>query len=142
MPGPVTETFCQEWFRRVWNNLEGAAIDELMTADCVAHGLGAEPLRGPAGFHTLYDAFTASFKDIRIEVLHEIHEEDRVAAYCLAHVTTRADERPLSFYGCAMMRLRGHQIAEAWNVWDFLTLAEGVGAVPKQSLQLALAAAV
>ena len=103
---------------------------------------GRSPLREPAGFRTLYETFTTSFKNIRIEVLHEIHEGDRVAAYCLAHVVTRADERPLSFHGCAMIRLRGHQIAEAWNVWDFLTLVEEVGTVPKESLQAALIAAV
>jgi len=141
MPTSVAETFCQEWFRRVWNNLEVGAIDELMTTDCVAHGLGSEPLRGPSGFRTLHDAFTSSFKDIRIEVLQEVHEGDLVAAYCSANVVTRADERHLTFYGCPMIRLRGRQIAEAWNVWDFLTLAEGVGAVPVQSLQAAFIAA-
>jgi ketosteroid isomerase-like protein len=141
MPTSVAETFCQEWFRRVWNNLEVGAIDELMTPDCVAHGLGSEPLRGPSGFRTLYDAFTSSFKDIRIEVLQEVHEGDLVAAYCSANVVTRRDERHLTFHGSPMIRLRGRQIAEAWNVWDFLTLAEGVGAVPAQSLQAALSAA-
>jgi ketosteroid isomerase-like protein len=141
MPTPVAETFCQEWFRRVWNTLEAGAIDALMTPDCVAHGLGSEPLRGPAGFRTLHDAFTSSFKDIRIDVLQEVHEGDLVAAYCSANVVTRAGERHLTFYGCPMIRLRGRQIAEAWNVWDFLTLAEGVGAVPAQSLHAAFSAA-
>jgi|ERR1044071_2327143 ketosteroid isomerase-like protein len=135
---PPAETFAQEWFRRVWNNLEADAIDELMAPNCLAHGLGPAPLLGPAGFRTIYDSFIAAFKDIHIEVLREVHEGDLVAALSSVTVVSRANGRSHTFLGCPMMRLAGRQIAEAWNVWDFLSLAEAMGAAPPNSLQAAL----
>jgi ketosteroid isomerase-like protein len=138
MPRSATETFCQEWFRRVWNNLEPEAIDQLMTPDCVAHGLGPEPLRGPAGFKAIRESFTGAFRDIHIDVIQEIHEGDLVAAYCEVKLVSKADGKAHTFVGCPMIRLRGRRIAEAWNVWDFLGLAQSRGVVPLNALDAAL----
>jgi ketosteroid isomerase-like protein len=138
MPRSATETLCQEWFRRVWNNLEADAIDQLMTPDCLAHGLGPEPLRGPAGFKPIWESFTAAFRDIRIEVLQEVHEGDLVAAYCSVRLVSKEDGKAHAFVGCPMLRLEGRRMAEAWNVWDFLTLVESRGVVPPNALEAAL----
>lgn len=49
----TTESVPQEWFRRVWNELDAAAIDELLAADGLVHGFSKDPIRGPGGFREL-----------------------------------------------------------------------------------------
>jgi predicted ester cyclase len=139
---PTAETFCQEWFRRVWNTLEEGAIDELVDPDCVAHGLGPEPLHGPDAFKALHKTFTDAFQDIHIEAIQEVRENDLIAAYSSVQLVSKANGQQVTFYGCPMIRVKDHKIVEAWNVWDFLTLAEHTGAAPRNSLQAALAAPV
>ena len=45
------ETIFKTWMSRVWNQLDVAAIDELMAPNAPVHGLGEEPLPGAAGFN-------------------------------------------------------------------------------------------
>ena len=130
MKTSVRESVPRQWFRRVWNELDAGAIDELFAADGVAHGLGGPPIVGPNGFREFHDAFTKSFSAIRIDVLHEVTEGDLVVLRCAANVTAAATNRPAQFEGFAIFRLRGGQIAEAWNTWDFLGLLESMGAAP------------
>ena len=47
---PANESVVREWFRRVWNQLDVNAIEELFAPDGVAHWLDAQPVRGPAAF--------------------------------------------------------------------------------------------
>ena len=129
-----TETFCQEWFRRVWNEGEASAIDELMTADAVAHGLGDAPIRGPGEFRRFHSGFVRSFDGIHVEVVLEVAEGDLVSCWCEASMRRRDDPKLLHFTGSAMVRLRGRRMAEAWNSWDFLRLLEEMGHLPKDAL--------
>ncbi len=139
MQAQMTETFCQEWFRRVWNHPEPAAIQELVHPDCLAHGLGPVALKGPAEFEKIHRAFNAAFRSIHIEVLREIQNGEMLAALCAVTMVSRATGKSVSFHGCPMVRVRDHRIIEAWNTWDFLGLAEAMGAAPHGSLERALA---
>ena len=134
-----SESFCHEWFRRVWNELDTSAIDQLFAEDGIAHGLGDPPIRGPQGFRQFHRAFTDAFSNIRITVLHELEQGDMVAAYCRVTLSPRATPKPLTFEGCSFIRLRNRQIVEGWNAWDFLALIEGLGILPGNALNHALA---
>ncbi len=133
-----SESLGREWFRRVWNELDRSAIDQLFAADGIAHGLGETPIRGPHGFHQFHRTFTDAFRDIRVEVLQEVQRDDMAAVYCRASMAPRSKPTPISFTGCAFMRIRDHQIIEAWNTWDFLNLVQGMGALPPDALGLAI----
>ena len=142
MQTQTAESFTQEWFRRVWNDPEPGAIEQLMAADSRAHGLGPAALKGPAEFMALHAAFNAAFRSIHIEVLREVQNGDMCAAFCHATMISRATGKTVSFHGCPMIRVKDHQIVEAWNTWDFLGLAESIGAAPAGGLQRALAVAL
>jgi hypothetical protein len=49
----------RRWFEEVWNKAREGAIDELLAADGIAHGLGeaGQDLRGPAEFRKFYRQF-------------------------------------------------------------------------------------
>ena len=129
-----TETFCQEWFRRVWNEEDASAIEELMAPDVVAYGLGEAPVRGVAEFRRFHAEFTQAFDGIHIDVVREVAEGDMVSCWCQASMRRRDDPKVLHLTGSAMIRLRDRRIVEAWNSWDFLRLLEEMGHLPKDAL--------
>ncbi len=133
-----TESFCQEWFRRVWNEEDASAIDDLMAPDVVAHGLGEAPVRGIAEFRRFHAEFTQAFDGIRINVVHEVTEGDMVSCWCEASMRQRDDPKVLHLTGSAMIRLRDRRIVEAWNSWDFLHLLTEMGHLPKDALAASL----
>ncbi len=133
-----SESLGREWFRRVWNELDLSAIDVLFAADGTAYGLGEAPIHGPHGFHQFHRNFTDAFRGIGVEVLHEVQQGDMAALHCRVSLAPRSKPTPISFKGCAFIRIRDRQIVEAWNTWDFLSLVQDMGALPPDALGLAM----
>lgn len=127
----------RRWFEEVWNRGRAEAIDELFAADGVAHGLAGESgqgLRGPAGFRPFFESFRAAFPDVEVVVEDAVAEGDMVAARCAVRATHRspalgfaATDRPVGFEGITLVRVRGGQIAEAWNFFDFMSMYRQLG---------------
>jgi steroid delta-isomerase-like uncharacterized protein len=129
------------WFEEVWNQGKEATIDRLYASDCVVHGLvtaDGSPMRGPAAFKPFYRRFRTALPDMHIEVERTLTENDMVTAYC--HVTGShkgdglgipSSGKSVEFWGIVIARIRNGQIAEAWNVFDFLSMYQQMGALPK-----------
>jgi hypothetical protein len=139
MSSTANESVIQEWFRRVWNELDANAIDELFAPDGVAHWLDAEPVRGPAAFREFHRVLSSSFRDIHVDVVREIQSGDLIAFQAEVRLVPVGQESLVTFNGGAFARVQGRQIVETWDNWNFLGLLEGMGALPKGSLGLALA---
>jgi len=135
----VNESVVREWFRRVWNQLDTDAIDELFAPNGVAHWLDAEPVRGPAAFREFHRVLSSSFRDIHVEVVRELQVGDMVAFQAEVRLLPIGQEVPVTFNGGAFARVQGRQIVETWDCWNFLGLLEGMGALPQGTLRLALA---
>lgn len=136
---PVRESVVREWFRRVWNQLDTDAIDELFAPDGVAHWLDAEPVLGPAAFREFHRFLSSNFRDIHVEVVREIQVGDLVAFQAEVRLVPVGRDSPVTFNGGAFARVQGRQIVETWDNWNFLGLLEGMGALPQGTLRLALA---
>lgn len=57
----------RRWYEEVWNKGRAEAIDEMLAADGIAHGLTddpAKPLKGPADFKPFHEMFRGAFADI------------------------------------------------------------------------------
>lgn len=128
------DAIVRAWFREVWDEGNEAAIDRLMAADAVVHGLSADTMRGPAGFKPYFRAMRAALGDLEIAVTQTVTEGDRVAAHC--HVVARhvgdglgapATNKPVTFTGVTIARVRDGQIVEGWNNFDFLSMYQQLG---------------
>lgn len=127
----------RRWFDEVWNKGREEAIDEMLAADGVAHGLvdeNGEELRGPAGFKPFFRRFRAAFPDIEVSVEDCICEDDRAAARCTVRATHQGDSlgvaathSPVDFDGLCIVRVRDGKIVEAWNNFDFARLNQQIG---------------
>lgn len=127
----------RRWFEEVWNKGRADAIDEMLAADGLVHGLSAETgisIEGPAGFKPFHATFRGAFPDIEVKVEDVIAEGDKVAARCSVrgkhtgnHLGVVASNEPVEFTGISIVRIKDGMIVEAWNNFDFLTMNRQVG---------------
>ena len=135
MPSP--ESVVRTWFDEVWNQGLEKSIDRIFAADGLAHGLSGGALRGPAAFKPFFHSFRAAFPDIRVEVMRTVTEGDIVAAHCHVAGTHKGDTigkatgKRMEFSGMCICRIHNGQIVESWNNFDFLSLYQQLGLLPK-----------
>jgi steroid delta-isomerase-like uncharacterized protein len=131
------DTVVRAWFSEVWNEGRKEAIERILAADGVAHGLPGGPARGPAAFIPIFELFRGAFPDIHIVVERTVTEGEYVAAYC--HVTGThtgnslgfaPTNKRIDFHGVTITRIVDGRISEGWNVFDFLTMYQQLGVVP------------
>jgi predicted ester cyclase len=124
----------RQWFDEVWNKGDESAIDRLMAADGLVHGLGPDAIRGPEQFKPFYRMFKNGLGGIRIDVERTVVEGDTCAVLC--HVVAKhvgdtlggpATQRDVDFWGMTMVRVREGKLIEGWNTFDFLTMYQQLG---------------
>ena len=129
----------RRWFDQVWNRGRADAIDEMFSADGVAHGLSEDPekpLRGPANFRLFHAEFRKAFPDITVSVEDTIAEGDKVVARCVVRgrhagdsLGLAATQSPVAFTGISIVRIKNGKIVEAWNNFDFMKMYQQLGAL-------------
>ena len=128
----------RRWFEEVWNEGRAEAIDELLSPDCVVHGLGGAEATssGPELFKGFYARFKGAFPDIRITVDEVIADGDRCAVRfsCDAthqgdHLGIAATQQPVLFTAMAFTHWKNGQIVEAWNNVDMVSVLQPIGAI-------------
>jgi len=127
----------QRWFDEVWNKGRADAIDEMLAADALMHGLSDDmstPLIGPVGFKPFHETFRGAFPNIEVTVEDLIAEGDKVAVRCSVrgkhtgdHLGVTASNAPVEFTGIGIARVKEGKIVEAWNNFDFLKMNKQIG---------------
>src|SRR5262245_7833979 len=125
----------RRWFEQVWNNGRADAIDELLSVQSIARGLGQD-LHGPAAFKQFQAAYRDAFPDIAIQIEDIIAEDDLVAVRWTATATHgggglgyAATGNPVTFSGMAFVRVEDNKLVEGWNNFDQLGLLKQIGVV-------------
>jgi NTE family protein len=103
----------------------------------VLHFPGAPPLDAQ-GHAAVMGSFRASFPDLRVRVLEQIVEGDRVANHVEVTGThtgaafngVPATGKPIRITGSNVMRFAGGRIAETWGYLDAVTMMQQLGAMP------------
>jgi steroid delta-isomerase-like uncharacterized protein len=127
----------RRWFEEVWNKGRADAIDEMLDANGVVHGLSddpSKPITGPREFRPFHTLFRDAFPNMIVVVEDVVAEYDKVAARCSVRGKHEGDFRgkaatqfPVEFTGIAIVRIENGKIVEAWNNFDFMTLHTQVG---------------
>jgi steroid delta-isomerase-like uncharacterized protein len=129
----------RRWFEEVWNKGRAAAIDEMLAADAIVHGLSEQaenPLKGAVGFKPFHEIFRGAFPEIEVVVEDVIAEGDKVAARCSVrgkhagdHLGVAATNAAVQFTGMCIVRIDEGKIVEAWNNFDFMAMNKQIGAI-------------
>lgn len=134
----TSRDFLETWFRRVWTEEDGAAIEELFIPDGEARGLGSNPLIGPEGFKQFHSALCALLSDFVITIDKSIESGEWISAVCTMRAKVQQSGAPVEVTGSVMGRIVDGKIAEAYNHWDFLGLFAQMGLLPRDSIEKAL----
>lgn len=130
----------RRWFKEVWDDGDESAIDRLMHPQALVHGLGT-PIRGPEQFKPFFRVFHRALADLKVEVARTVVQGDVCAAHCHVigrHVGTDlggpATGAPVDFWGITILRAENGKVVEGWNCFDFLSMYQQIGWVPKPVL--------
>ena len=119
-------TLTYRWFQEVWNNSNRDAIDELMDANAVVHGIEGINAPGPEGFKVFYDSFKQQFPQVHVEVEDTVSEGGYETSRCTVTATSAQNQR-VTFSGMTFIQARDNRIVEAWNSFDFLSMYQQLG---------------
>lgn len=133
-----------QWFQEVWNEGREEAIDRLLAPDAVIYGLGGpngRPIHGPLAFKPFFEMMQRALGELEIRIERTVVEGDLCAAHCFVrarHVGPTlggpATNQPVEFWGMCFARVRGGQIVEGWNCFDFLSMYQQLGWVKNPPL--------
>ena len=125
----ANKALIRRWFEEVWNKGRADAIHEMMSEECINHGLSgdpAEPLRGASGFMPFHTQFREAFPNIDVVVEDTIAEGDRVVARCSVRgkhegdgLGMKATGATVDFDGIGIGRVQDGMFVESWNSFDF-----------------------
>ena len=126
----------RRWFEEVWNQGRPEAVSEMMSEDCINHGLSedGQPILGASGFLPIHTQIRGAFPNIHLVVEDAIAEGDRVAVRCSVkglhtgdHLGFPATNKHTEFNGIAIARVKDGMFVESWNSFDFMTMYKQLG---------------
>jgi len=124
-----TPRLVAEFYARIWNARDLAAVDELLTPDFAFRGSLGDELRGRAAFAGYAGALLAALADYRCDIEECVAEGERAFAKMLfsgRHVGVLrgrpATGRRVAWSGAALFTLRDERIAGLWVVGDLTAL--------------------
>jgi len=124
-----------QWFERVWNQLDEAAILELMHEEGEILGLGTTVV-GREGFLGYHRAFRGGFDQIRIEIVDLVAEEDSVAGHARFSAIHRESGREVDIFLSFAGRFENGKLRWVRNVVDFTALLSQVGTLDPRAVNL------
>ena len=135
----TNKALMRRWFEEVWNKGRAEAVTEMMSEDCVNHGLSGDadnPLRGASGFLPFHTQFREAFPHIEVVVEDVLAEGDKVAARCSVKgkhegdsLGFKATEAMVDFDGIVIARVKDGMYVESWNSFDFAKMYRQLGRV-------------
>ena len=131
---------CHFVVEKVFNGGDLALLDLLMAPDAINHELerfGPSAARGPEAVRQFIRVYRSAFPDLRVTVLDQIGEGDRVVTRWQMEGTQKnrlmgieATHRFMRIEGIRIDRMANGRIAETWNKWDTLDMLRQLGATP------------
>ncbi|HYU32636.1 MAG TPA: ester cyclase [Thermoanaerobaculia bacterium] len=146
------QLLCHFMVEKVFNEGELELLDLLMAPDAVNHELeifGSSAARGPESVRQFIRVFRSAFPDLRVTVLDQIGDGDRVVTRWRMEGTQKhrlmgieASHRPIKVEGIRIDRIANGRVVETWNRWDSLDMLRQLGAAPELDRRPAVSSAV
>jgi steroid delta-isomerase-like uncharacterized protein len=125
----------RRWFEEVWNKGREGAVDQLLHARAIVHGLGPD-LQGPDAFKGFHRAYRNAFPDVKIQIEDIVTEGDTVATRWAGTGTHQGDGlgfpatgKQVQFRGMTFARVENGKLVEGWNSFDELGMLQQLGVV-------------
>lgn len=133
----TNKQLAREFFRRIWNEREEAAIDE-MSADG-ATGNDADFGTGKEAFRANWKQWMAAFPDLHFEIVEIIGEGEKVLTrWRLTGIHAGPGDfmgvapsgRRIDVQGMSLDTIRNGQVVDGVDGWDAYGMRQQLGALP------------
>ena len=116
-------------FEEVVSNAKVELIDTLYAENFVGHVMDSSmEINGTEQYKQFITLRLMHIPDLRITVLDQVAEGDRVASRWKAEVVSPANEQEKkAIHGMSFHRFAGGLIVESWETWDSLTAMQTLG---------------
>jgi len=128
----------ENWYRRVWEEEDAGAIDELFVPDPEIGQVGmSKPvdLEAFKGFHKL---ICDQLKNIDIKIDMAIEDGDWLAALCSCYAKNARTGEDVTISGNVMAKITDGKLRGGYEHWDFMGLWDQLGLLPGESFQKCL----
>ncbi len=119
-------TLTWRWMKEVWNEGRETAIDEMLDANAIIHGIEGITAPGPEGFKAFYHSFKEQFPQVNVEVEAVVSEENVETSRCTVRAVSVSGQE-VNFTGMLFVHIQNGKIVEAWNNFDFLSMHQQLG---------------
>lgn len=123
------------WFDRVWNQLDGNAVRELMNEDGEILGLGTTVV-DPEGFIRILRLYRAAFDQIHLEVVDLVEDDSSVAGHARFSGIHRQSTREVDFLFSFAARCEGNRLSWIRHVVDFTALLSQIGTLDPRAVNM------
>ncbi|NRA37256.1 MAG: ester cyclase [Planctomycetes bacterium] len=123
----------EEWFDRVWNQGDQAAVHEMMCTSCTVKGLPMEKA-GPDGFVGIHQVFQSTFDNIKVDI-EEIHEiGNRAIGHAHFTGTHKGSGKAVDIIFSFSGEWHNGKVTDARNVIDFAALLTQIGTIKETAV--------
>lgn len=126
------------WFKRVWEEEDAGAIDELFIPDADIEQVGmSKPidLEEFKGFHKL---ICEQLKNIDIRIDMSIEQGEWLAALCSCYAKNANTDEEVTVSGNVLVKITDGKIRGGYQNWDFMGMWDQLGLLPGESFQKCL----
>ncbi len=126
----------EKWFDEVWTKENASFIKEMFVPETngSAKGLGNENGIGPDEFEAFHTHLLGLIKNIEITIDSHIESENVISSQCTLTATDRkTGAKKISIQGCVIVKIVSDKIVDADNYFDFLSMFESLGLLPKNT---------
>ena len=123
----------QTWYRRVWQEEDAGAIDELFVPDPEITNIGMQKpidLEEFKGFHKL---ICDQLKNIDIKIDMVIEEGDWLAALCTCYAESSSTGEAITVTGNVLAKITDGKLRGGYEHWDFMGMWDQLGLLPGES---------
>jgi predicted ester cyclase len=125
--GLTNKHLIQDLIQQVWRDGRLDELPRFWTVDCVNHADASAENSGSDAIRRYHEGFGIWFgdlDDIKIEVLQQVAEADRVVTQMLLRATHKATGRKVSLATIRIDRIVQGKIAEHWSIADMADFAQ------------------
>ena len=124
------KTVARRFVEEIFNERKAEAAKNFVTPDIVYHGM-AEEVRSLEDFKKWVAEDLSAFPDMKVTILEEIGEENKLALRWTLKATHDKDfadfpatHKKFESHGVEILHFEGDKIKEAWTLTDLSVLAE------------------
>ena len=114
-----------------------AAMDEIYSANYIAHVAGGQEVRGPEGVKELLTTLFSEYPDLHWTIEAIVAKEDKVLLRYTARGMHKGETMGIPPTGkeitaseISICRIAGGKVVEGWNIFDQLGMMQQLGAIP------------